>query len=115
MLVLWLLMLLVGLVPALLVLWLLLSLVSALLVIVLLMLMGVLLLIPVTLMVPMIPLRELLRHLRRAALQIDIHPPCVRLGGVLEPEFPTYLFHAGFDFLDVVGGVVAFADDAIER
>jgi hypothetical protein len=53
------------------------------------------------------------RHLRRTTCQIDIDPPRVLFRGVLQPQFATDLFDSGFDFLDVVGGVVSLSDDPI--
>lgn len=57
-------------------------------------------------------LRQVIRHLRGSALQVDVHPARVGFGGVLQSELSTDLFDAGFDLLDVVRGVVAFSDDA---
>jgi len=54
----------------------------------------------------------LLGHNRRSPLEIDINPPGILLGRVLQAELLAHLLDAGFDLLDVVGGVVAFAYDA---
>ena len=72
----------------------------------------VILLVPVILMIAVIALRESLRHMCGAALEVDVHPASVLLGGVLQPEFPTYLRYPWLDLLDVVGRVVSPADDA---
>jgi len=67
----------------------------------------------IPLMIPAAIVRqELLRHVRGPALQVDVYAACVGLGVFLEVEFAAEGFDFGFYLLDVVGGVVAFADDA---
>ena len=116
--------LLLALVTALLVLRLLLALVTAaataLLVAILLLIstattMMVRLLVPVVRMVSVIALRELRRHLRGSALEVDVYPASIGFCRVLQTEFSTYLLDAWFDLLDVVRGVVPFADDAVQN
>ena len=53
-------------------------------------------------------------HIRRSTSQIHINAPCVLLSRVLETEFLADLFYSGLDFLDMIGGVVAFADNSID-
>ena len=68
---------------------------------------------PIALMVPTAIMRqEMVRHDGRASLQVDVHAAGVGLGGILQAELLAHLFDFGFDFLDVAGGVVAFAYDA---
>lgn len=55
---------------------------------------------------------ELRRHVSGAAGEIDIDASGVVLGGVLESEILADSLDGRFDFLDVVWGVVSFADDA---
>jgi hypothetical protein len=52
------------------------------------------------------------RWVRGSALEIDIDPALVLLGGILQSQFSAHLLDARFDLLDVIAGVVAFADDA---
>lgn len=59
--------------------------------------------------------RMMRRHLRRSTGEVYVDAPGVLLRGVLEAEFLTDLFDAGFYFLDVVDGVVSFADDSGRR
>lgn len=49
-----------------------------------------------------------------SALQVDVHATGIGFRAVLQAEFATDLFDAGFDLLDVAGGVVSFADDDVE-
>ena len=52
-------------------------------------------------------------HMSRSTGEVDIDTTGVFLGGVLQTQTATDFFDAGFDLLDVVRGVVAFADDAV--
>lgn len=52
-------------------------------------------------------------HISRSTGEVDIDTTGVFLGGILQTQTATDLFDAGFDLLDVVRGVVAFADDAV--
>lgn len=54
-------------------------------------------------------------HVGRSAGEVDVDPPGVVLGGILEAEFATDLFDAGFQLLHMVRGVVSFADDSVGR
>ena len=72
------------------------------------------LLVPVVRMVSMIALGELLRHLRGSTLEVDVYSTGVCFRRVLQTEFLAYLLDAWFDLLDVVWGVVSFADDAAQ-
>lgn len=45
--------------------------------------------------------------------EINVDTTGVFLGGVLQAHLATDLFDTGLDFLDVVCGVVSFADDAV--
>ena len=72
------------------------------------------LLVPVIGMVSVIALGELLRHLRGSTLEVDVHSASVGFGRVLQAEFLADLLDAWFDLLDVVWGVVPFADDAAD-
>ena len=69
------------------------------------------LLVSIILMIAMVTLGKLLRHLCRATLQIDVHSPRVCLRRVLQAKFLTHLLYPGLDFLNVMRGVIAFADD----
>ena len=53
------------------------------------------------------------RHNGRSSLEINIHPSFVLFGSVLETQFLAYLLDSGFDFLDVVHGVVSLAHNPI--
>lgn len=55
------------------------------------------------------------RHDRWAALEVDVHAASIGLRHVLQAELLADLLDAGFDLLDVVGGVVTLADDARGR
>lgn len=69
---------------ALLMIWLLMALIAAVLLVILVMLLStVVLLVSVILMISMVALSELLRHLRGAALKVDVHSTCICLCGVL--------------------------------
>lgn len=48
-------------------------------------------------------------HVGRATSEIDVHPPCVFLRGILQTELLTDLFYTRLDLLDVVDRVVSFA------
>ena len=48
------------------------------------------------------------------ASQIDVYSSCIRLSLVVETELLADGFHTRLDLLDVVPGVVAFADDDME-
>lgn len=52
-------------------------------------------------------------HISRSTGEVDIDTTGVFLGGILQTQTAADLFDAGFDFLDVVCRVVAFADDAV--
>lgn len=54
------------------------------------------------------------RRIGTAALEVDVHAAGVLLGRVLEAELPADLLDAGLDLLDVVGRVVALADDDVQ-
>ena len=56
----------------------------------------------------------LLRRDRLAALQINVYPPGVVLGGVLEAELAAQLLDLGLDLLHVARRVVALADDGVQ-
>lgn len=45
--------------------------------------------------------------------EVNVDTTGVFLGGVLQAHLATDLFDTGLDFLDVVRGVVSFADDAV--
>lgn len=49
-----------------------------------------------------------------AALEVHEEAAFVGLGAVLQTEIAAYLFDARFDFLDVIFGMVAFADNDVE-
>ena len=55
---------------------------------------------------------QVLRHDGGAPLQVHVDAARVLLGGVLQAQLAADLLDLGFDLLDVVGGVVALADDA---
>ena len=103
----------------LLILRLLLALITTLLVVVLLgptlrMVLAMVLLIAVVFMIAMITLCKLLRHMCRAALEIDVHSTSICLCRILQAKFLTDLLNARFDFLNVIWGMIAFADDAAD-
>ena len=55
------------------------------------------------------------RHiLRMSSLQVDIHAPFIVLGAVLQTQFLTNLLDARLDLLDVIGAVIALADNDVE-
>jgi len=68
--------------------------------------------------VPALVTAGLLRQRRRRADlptgQIDVHPPLVRLGGIVEAHLPAHLLDAGLDPLHVAGAVVAPAHDDMQ-
>lgn len=61
---------------------------------------------------PIARVRRNFRHISRSAGEIDINASRILFRRILETKFATDLLNTGFDLLDVVGRVVAFADDA---
>lgn len=55
------------------------------------------------------------RNVGRAASEVDIDATFIFLRLILETEFATDSLDARLDFLDVVGGMVPFADDSRQR
>ena len=53
------------------------------------------------------------RHVRWTAGKIDVYPPCVLFGCILQTQLLTDLFDARFYFLDMIDRVVPFTDDTI--
>jgi hypothetical protein len=51
------------------------------------------------------------RHCRWPALEVDVHPSFVLFCRILQTQFLAYLFNSRLDFLDVVYGVISFADN----
>lgn len=49
----------------------------------------------------------------RTTGEVDIDATGILLGSVLQPQIAADLFDTGLDFLDVVGRVVAFTDNAV--
>lgn len=56
-----------------------------------------------------VPLRRM-----SPTLQIDVHPPLVLLGVVLQVQLPANLLDLRLDLLDMARAVVAFADDDVK-
>jgi hypothetical protein len=56
----------------------------------------------------------ILRRDRVPALEIDVYPSGVILCAVLEAQLAAELLHLGLELLDVVGRVVALADDSVQ-
>lgn len=52
-------------------------------------------------------------QIRGTTGEINVDTAGIFLGGILQAHLATDLFDTGFDFLDVVRGVVTFADDAV--
>lgn len=53
------------------------------------------------------------RHIRWTSGQVDVDAAGILLGRILQTKVATDLLNAWLELLDVVHGVVAFADDAI--
>lgn len=51
-------------------------------------------------------------HFGRSTGKIHVDPARVFFGGILETEFMADLLDTGFEFLDVVYGVVSLSDDS---
>lgn len=51
------------------------------------------------------------RHVGRAAGEIDIYPSRILFSGILKAKISADLFNARFNLLNVVHGMVSFADD----
>lgn len=49
-----------------------------------------------------------------ASSQVNVHATFILLGVVLEAEFAADVFDCGLDLLNVVDGVITFADNAVE-
>ena len=52
-------------------------------------------------------------HISRRTGEVDVDTAGIFLGSILQTQTATDLLDAGFDLLDVVCGVVAFADNAV--
>lgn len=53
------------------------------------------------------------RHVGRATGEIDIYPSRILFGGILKAKISADLFNTGFNLLNVVHGMVSFADDPV--
>lgn len=53
------------------------------------------------------------RHVGGPSSEVNVYPSRILFSGILEPKITADLFDARLDLLDVVHGVVSFADDAI--
>lgn len=56
----------------------------------------------------------MLRRNGLSALEIDIHPPSIILCAVPEAQLATELLHLGLELLNMVGRVVALADNSVQ-
>lgn len=54
------------------------------------------------------------RRNRISALEIDVYPSSIVLCAILEAQLATELLHLGLELLDVVGRVVALADNSVQ-
>lgn len=62
----------------------------------------------------LIPIIIMWHFIHRPTCQVNVHPPGIGFCTVLQAEFLADLLDAGFDLLDVAGGVVSFAYDDVE-
>ena len=78
------------------------------------MLLPVLLLLRVVLFVGGVVGNQVLRHLWRTSLQIDVYPSSVVFCGILQPLFTAHLLDPGLYLLYMVVRIVSFANDSVQ-